>query len=217
MKLRNVLLSLVVLVFMWSCESAKNPEERKIPTEDIRYEAELTPLNSNVTGLETSGKAEFLLSNDTLYVTIEVENAPPNIQHWQNFHGTPAADETRCVTMEDDKNGDGIIDLFEIHPASGRIMVPFNANPAAMNIGNYTYPVADENGYYKYEKAIPMEELANSFANSFEGYDIHLEKDAVYIHGVPKNTKLPSSVESISGVPNYLTIPIACGKIKKMD
>lgn len=217
MKFKYVFLSVIMLAFMWNCKNPKNKEERKVETEDIRYEAQLSALNSDITGLETSGKAEFHLSEDTLYVTIEVEDAPPNMQHWQNFHGTPAADDTRCATMDEDENDDDIVDMFEVGPASGRMMVPFNANPAVMNIGDYTYPAADEDGYYKYEKAIPMEELANNFANSFEGYDIHLEKDVVYIHGVPEDTDLPSSAESISGVPNYLTLPIACGKIKKMD
>lgn len=217
MKFKYTFLSLVTLALMWNCKNPEELGERKIVTEEIRYEAQLSALNSHITGLETSGKAEFLLSNDTLFVTIEVENAPPNIQHWQNFHGTPAADDTRCPTMADDKNKDGIIDMFEVGPASGRMMVPFNANPALMNIGDFTYPTADENGYYKYEKAIPMEDLANNFANSFGGYDIHLDKDAIYIHGVPEDTNLPSSVKSISGVPNYLTLPIACGKIKRID
>lgn len=218
MKLTNAIFSLVVLGLLFSCKnSTTNQGEREIAVEEMNWEAELTAVNSSLTGLKTSGKAEFRLSNDTLYVMIEVRDAPPNIQHWQNFHGTPAADDTRCVTMDDDKNDDGVIDMFEIEPAAGRMMVPFNANPAMMSIGDYTYPTADENGYYKYEKAIPMEQLANNFANSFEGYDIHLEKDAVYIHGVPKSTYLPSSVQSISGVPNYLTVPIACGKIKRVN
>lgn len=217
MKFKFVFLSLIALLFVWSCKNSKEKEERKIETEEIRYKAELSALNSEITGLKTSGKAEFLLSNDTLRVTIEVKDASPSIQHWQNFHGTPAADDTRCATIDDDKNGDGLIDMFEVGPASGRMMVPFNANPAVMNIGDHTYPTADEEGYYKYEKAIPMEELANNFANSFDGYDIHLDKDAVYIHGVPEDIDLPSSAESISGVPNHLTLPIACGKIKRIN
>lgn len=217
MNFKNALFGLIAISLFWSCKNSKNREERTIETEDIRWEAELSALNTDITGLETSGKAEFLLSNDTLYVTIEVNDAPPNMQHWQNFHGTPPADDTRCPTMNDDKNGDGIIDMYEVAPAAGRMMVPFNANPAAMNTGDHTYPEADENGYYKYEKAIPMEQLANNFANSFEGYDIHLDKDAIFIHGVPQSTKLPSSVRSTSGVPNYVTLPIACGKINKID
>lgn len=208
-RIKYVLLSVTMVAFMWGCKNSQDKGERKITTGTIRYEAQLPPLNSNITGLKTSGKATFLLSNDTSHVTIEARNTPPNIQHRQNFHGTPATVDTRCATMKEDKNKGGILDMFEVEAASGRMMVPFNTYPAKMSAGEATYPTADEKGYYKYEKFIPMEKPANAFADAFEGYNIHLENDAVYIHGVPKSTHLPKTVASISCFPNYRTLPIA--------
>src|SRR5690625_6851358 len=69
MKFKYIFLGLITISLMWNCKDSNEQGERKIITEDIRYEAQLSALNSHVTGLETSGKAEFLLSNDTLYVT----------------------------------------------------------------------------------------------------------------------------------------------------
>ncbi|MBX5453215.1 MAG: hypothetical protein K6U10_04645, partial [Acidobacteriia bacterium] len=45
------------------------------------YTAELQPLNSNVTGLETRGEARFVVQGDKLTITIDAEGLPPNMMH----------------------------------------------------------------------------------------------------------------------------------------
>lgn len=180
------------------------------------YEADLQPVNSNLTGLKTVGKARFVMDGETLKVTIDVKNASPGIEHWQHFHGFKNDKIAECSTDAADKNGDGIIDIVETESVSGTTMVPFNKLPAKMDVGADTYPKADENGTYHYEAEIPMANLASAFEDAFGG-SIDLDRRVLYIHGVPSNTDLPKSVASLGDIPVQVTLPIACGKIVKVE
>lgn len=185
--------------------------------QQVVYKAQLQPLNSKVTGLQTSGDARFVVADDTMTVTLDVKNAPPGIECWQHFHGFANDSTATCATAADDKNGDGIIDVAETGTASGTTMVPFNEMPAEMNVGSDTYPKAGADGSYHYETKIPMTQLNAAFAKVFGGSKIDLDRRVLYIHGVPDSTNLPKSVASIGDIPAHVTIPIACGKIIKVD
>lgn len=185
--------------------------------QEVVYEAQLLPLNVNVTGLETNGTARFVIANDTMTVTIDVKNAPPGIEHWQHFHGFPNDSTAVVATAAQDENGDGIIDVTETGSVSGTTMVPFNDMPADMNVAADTYPQAAEDGSYHYETKIPMTELKESFAKAFGGAEIDLDRRVIYVHGVPDSADLPSTVASIADIPANVTLPIAGGKIEKVD
>lgn len=225
MKLKYFLLSLATLALVvTSCKNANKKNDEQEPkmeesdstaTEEMQYTAELTALNSEVTDSETSGEAEFKVSNGTMHVTIDVKDAPADMQHWQHFHGFPDGSEANCATENSDENDDDIIDVVETEESSGTTMVPFNENPADMDLGDDTYPEADEDGNYHYEADIPMDKLTEAFADAFDGGEINLDKRVLYIHGVPDDANLPESVESIEDIPSEVTIPIACGKIEK--
>ncbi|MXV38671.1 hypothetical protein GO491_08300 [Flavobacteriaceae bacterium Ap0902] len=177
------------------------------------YVATLSSLNENLVGSATSGEARFVIENGQMSVTIDVDNAPANIVHWQHFHGFKNGDAASCATMAEDTNGDGIIDLMETEAVSGTTMVPFNELPAAMDIPAETYPTADANGSYHYETTIAMDELEGAFADAFDGGEVNLENRVLYIHGVPTDTEIPSTVASLGDIPASTTLPIACGKI----
>jgi len=192
-------------------ESDSNSEK------EVLYEADLETLNADVTGSETTGKARFVARGNTLSVTIDVKNAPANMEHWQHFHGFENGDQAKCPSDDQDENGDGIIDLMETEAVSGTTMVPFNDAPEGMEIPTDTYPVAGEDGDYHYEVDIDLEDLQDAFGDAFDGQDINLDKRVLFIHGVPADTDLPSSVKSLDPVPAQTTLPIACAVIKKVD
>ena len=48
------------------------------------------------------------------------------------------------------------------------------------------------------------------------GAPLALETWHVVLHGVDSATPLPSSVASLPGVPAYLTLPVACGEIRRV-
>ena len=211
-----ILLNLVVL----SCKNSNksnNQEDYELENKIQIYEAQIKSLNSNVINLQTSGKARPVIDENKMHVTIDIKNAPSGIEHWQHFHGFSNEGIATCATEAEDANGDGIIDVVETESVSGTTMMPFNKFPAEMDIPTDTYPVADDNGSYHYEAEISMEDLESAFADAFGGSGLKLDSKVIYIHGVPSDTKLPQTVASIGDIPAHVTLPIACGKIKKVE
>lgn len=181
------------------------------------YVANLQGLNSNVTHMTTTAQAKFIVTKDSLFVIIDAKGVAPGIQHWQHFHGFADGKSASCAEQSNDKNSDGIIDVVETETTSGKTMVPFNDKPAEMNVGSNTYPKAGSDSTYHYEVSIPLAQLKASFAKAFGDSSLNLDKRVLYIHGVPSDTKLPSTVASLGDIPAYVTLPIACGKIEKIE
>lgn len=180
------------------------------------YVAHLHPLNAKASGHSTHGIARFTVNGDTLTIFIDVQGAAPNTVHWQHFHGHKDGAQATCATMGADANHDGIIDVTETEKASGTTMVPFDTDPAAMDIAHGTYPTADAHGNYHYSATVPLEALDAAFGKAFPGQSLDLSKRVVYIHGVPADTKLPASVASLGPIPAQVTLPIACGRIERV-
>jgi Cu/Zn superoxide dismutase len=178
------------------------------------YEAHLTAVNANKIGTSPVGSATFKIQGDNLIIHINMKNTPPNIQHWEHFHGNPDGSAATCATPAQDKNKDGYIDLIETSTVSGTTMVPFNDAPHKMDIPTDTYPKSDSKGTFSYTKVVPLNELNKKFAEAFNGGSIDLDKRVIYVHGVSIDTKLPSTVAGEVG--HYgtdVTLPIACGEI----
>jgi hypothetical protein len=211
-----ILLSLVAFSCTNSNKSSDQESQTQEPITQI-YEAQIQSLNSNVTNLQTSGKARFVIDGNKMHITIDIKNAPPAIEHWQHFHGFTDEGIATCASESEDVNGDGIIDVVETETVSGTTMVPFNKLPAEMDIPTDTYPVADDNGSYHYEIDVSLDDLESAFANAFGGSELNLDSRVIYIHGVPSDTNLPETVASLGDIPAHVTLPIACGKIEKVE
>lgn len=180
------------------------------------YAARLHPLNTSVTGLESTGEATFTLRGDTLVISIEALHVPPGITHWQHFHGFKDDRAAMCPTEAADVNHDGLIDLIETEPMAGTTMVPFDDDPVALDIAHGTYPTASAAGTYHYRKNVSMKALTAAFANKFGDRQLDLDRRVVFIHGVLPASKLPASVASLGPVPAQVTLPIACGRIERV-
>jgi len=184
---------------------------------EATYKAELSSLNEMTTGSKASGEATFTISGDQLTILVTAKGVPPNMEHLQHFHGFVKGDRTsRCPTARDDKNGDGIIDMVETEPVAGTTMVPLHDDPVSMAIVNDTYPTAGADGSYSYEKRVSLKSLKAAFTKKFPGQRLDLDRRVVFLHGVPTATKLPATVASLDHIPSQVTLPIACGRIKKV-
>lgn len=178
------------------------------------YVAHLSPMNAAVVGSKTTGEARFEIRGGNLVIDIKVSGAPPDMTHWQHFHGFRDGRAATCAAPSADRNGDGIVDLVETEPASGTTMVPFDDAPAKMDVANGIYPRASADGSYSYHKVVSLKALRTAFAKAFGTPKIDLDKRVVYIHGIPADTKLPSTVASLGPIPAQVTLPIACGRIE---
>lgn len=209
-------LSSAVCLFLAAVPSAQ--AQTSVATQKpVNFIGTLTPMNTAVTHLKTSGEARFSINGDDLTITIEVGNAPPQIEHWQHFHGFADGRDASCPTEAADANHDGIIDLIETGSAAGTTMVPFNKDPAAMMIPAATYPKASAQGAFHYSEVVSLKDLSVSFRKAFAGQTIDLERRVVFIHGVVPSSKLPGTVASLGPIPADVTLPIACGKIKRVS
>jgi hypothetical protein len=181
---------------------------------EMVYVAHLHPMNSKVSGLQTAGEARFSVSGDKLTISIKAEKVPPNLVHWQHFHGFTDDRAATCPTQTADANGDGIIDLIETEPAAGTTMVPFTDNPVAMDVAGGTYPKASADGTYTYRQTVSLKELTAAFAKTFHDHTLDLTRRVIFIHGVVPGSNLPASVASLGPIPADVTLPIACGRIE---
>ncbi|MGH8234132.1 MAG: hypothetical protein ACREPU_08040 [Rhodanobacteraceae bacterium] len=179
------------------------------------YVAHLQPLNTAITHTSTTGEARFVVNGNKLTVTIDVHGAPPDMVHWQHFHGFKDGQAATCPSMAEDANHDGIIDLIETGKTSGTTMVPFITHPASMDIAHGTYPEADATGNYHYQETVSLKALDAAFAKEFPGQRLDLAKRVVFIHGVLTRTRLPPTVASLGPIPAQVTLPIACGRIER--
>lgn len=182
----------------------------------VTYLATLQPMNASVTGTQTTGQARFTVTGDTLTIDVSVKGAPADTVHWQHFHGFKDNRDATCPTQAADANHDGIVDLIETGPTSGTTMVPFDNDPAAMDVAHGTYPKAAADGSYEYHATVSVKALEAAFAKAFGDQELDLDRRVVFIHGVPADTKLPASVASLGSIPAQVTLPIACGKIERV-
>ena len=189
----------------------------KADSQPTIYAAQLHPMNANVTGVETAGEARFSIDGDTLTITINAEKLPPNTMHLQHFHGFKDNRDATCPTEAADVNHDGIVDLIETEPTSGTTMVPFHDDPISMEIVRDTYPKAGADGTFQYEQTVSLKDLEAAFAKAFGGTELDLDRRVVFIHGTLESTELPASVASLGTIPAQITLPIACGEIKRVQ
>lgn len=180
------------------------------------YIAHLHAMNTGVTKTRTTGEARFTIDGDKLTIDIKVHGAPPDMVHWQHFHGFVDGQQATCPGAGADANHDGIVDLIETGKASGTTMVPFITDPVSMDVAHGTYPAADAKGDYTYKETISLKALDAAFDKAFPGGRLDLAKRVVYIHGVPADTRLPATVQSLGPIPAQTTLPIACGRIERV-
>jgi hypothetical protein len=181
----------------------------------VVYTAQLHPLNSAVTKLQTTGEVRFTVAGDSLTISVAVKGAPPGVIHWQHFHGFKDDRRASCATASADTNHDGIVDLIETEPASGTTMVPFIEDPVSMRVAEGTYPKASPLGTYEYRTIVSLAALDAAFGKAFDGSKLDLERRVVLIHGVGAAVTLPASVASLGTIPPQVTLPIACGRIER--
>lgn len=213
--MRRTLLTLGAAAIMCAAGMPAIAETTGTNQSTATFAATLAPLNSNVAGSETSGDARSTINGDNLTIEINVKGAPPDIEHWQNFHDFK--DNSTCPAPSADANHDGIIDLIETEPVAGTTMVPFDDDPALMQVATGAYPKASSGGAFQYHKTVSLKALKAAFAKAFGDQNLGLDRRVIFIHGVSPSTKLPASAASLGPIPTHVTLPIACGKIKRVE
>ncbi len=180
------------------------------------YVAEIKEMNPQLTEAKVSGEAIFIIADGNLNITLAVKGVAPNLMHLQHIHGFIGGGSATFPPAKADTNGDGIIDLLETHKYTGKTLIPFNGTPIDLEIKSDSYPVANKDGLLTYQISIPLDKLEAAVKKQYGIDKLTLEDRAIFIHGIPEGKKLPDSVQSLPGVPAYITVPLACGIIKAL-
>jgi hypothetical protein len=171
------LCAVAIASFAWAPGAlAGGPATKPDGEPTVVYVAHLHPLNTKVTGVETTGEVRLSITGDTLTISVSAQKLPPDIMHLQHFHGFKDNRAATCPTEAADVNHDGIIDLIETKPTSGTTMVPFHDDPVSMEIVRDTYPKASPDGSYQYQKTVSLKDLETAFAKAFGDKELDLDR-----------------------------------------
>jgi len=198
---------------------------------DGDYEADLHVLNAGVQehldpdradgarGV-TRGKAFFTVKNGEFTAVVSAMGVEPNMIHPQHIHAAAS-----CPPASADVNGDGFVDVIEGVPFYGPILIPLDDNLASQAAGAFPTAVGIQ-GLLNYTATTSLTALLNDLnapdpdptdaVVKLNGAPLALETRHVVIHGVDAHTPLPPTVASLPGVPAFLTLPVACGEIRRI-
>jgi hypothetical protein len=187
-------------------------EQTTQPT-GIAYKAELQKIPGAPIPDSAKGIANLNISGDSLIITVNIRGLTQG-KHEMHIQQKKNNTASRCPTMDDDKNGDGLIDDREADSVSGEIHIPLTEN--SVDLKSNSYPSADENGVLLYKNTISLKKLQEQLKNKKNVQTFNIDSCVVEIHGISKASKMPASVRSSGLKPSYETIPVLCGKIQKV-
>ncbi len=198
---------------------------------DGEYVAQLHPMNAKIqNGMDpdprdgprgvATGKAYFTIRGGEFIARIDAKGLEPDVIHPEHIHAASA-----CPPASADVNGDGIVDVIEGVPFYGPILIPLDSDLSSQGAG--TFPTASGlKGNLNYMASTSFSALLADLnapdpdptdaVIKLGGAPLSLATRHVILHGVDLNTFLPPSVQSLGTVPAQLTLPVACGTIRRI-
>ena len=169
--------------------------------ETMTYTADLGALN----GSGVSGTATVTVEGDQMMVTVDAAGTVAEQVHPQHIHGSTDGTASSCPTMDADSDGNGRISVSEGAPAYGGILVPLDGSlDTAEGLGEVeTFPTADANGAYTYDRSIAKANLGVNEERSFD--DLSLANHAIVVHGAMVDGEYSA------------TLPVACGPLSRSE
>ena len=185
------------------------------------YSADLLALNAHVGYRRVSGTARFQLVNGQLVASDNAVGLQPGMIHPQHIHAAAS-----CPPPSADVNNDGFIDVIEGVPFYGAILVPLDSDLTSQAGGEFPF-VHNHGGSLQYRQSADLNAVLadlnapdpdpSDAVVKLAGAPLNLSGRHVVLHGVSADTPLPSSVASLPGLPAYLTLPVACGEINRVN
>jgi len=175
------------------------------------YMAELDPLNSS----EASGHAKVMMDGNQITVHIESHGHSVGLPHAQHIHfGEEARHE--CPNMDDDDDGNGIIQTVEGQPAYGPVQVSLttegDVSPES-GLAVERFPVGESDGAVHYERTFEAP----------ENFSVEDLEDAVIVqHGISELFEDPAAYDGElksdlnPELPEEATVPATCGALEVM-
>lgn len=204
-----------------SQESTINRESTFMEQQETEgsYRVVLEGLNGN----EASGAGSIRIEEDEVDIQLKMIESHSSTEHFQHI-----SYKGNCPTEKDDKNGDGFIDIQEGMEAYGKALIPLDDDLNTQLAGNKSLPVSNRSGFYDYSGKASLEQMLQDLKQDDEGSEdlfiklqaneeLNLAGRHIVIYGVPSSTTLPSTVASHADLSPQASLPIACGKIIRIN
>jgi hypothetical protein len=197
-------------------EPRMTPAARMTPTDgSVRlYAAELLPVNHSLRGGVT-GRASFVIQNDRLDVTLDVDNLTPG-SHIAHVQGFADGREAICPLLQADTNGDDVIDASEATIMSGTPLIPLNGSIESLDLYSDDYPHAAHNGRLRFDESTSLAELQSALQDEMRDRALAFDRHVVMLYGLPDSAELPPSVQTLSNQTAHASVPVACGVITRI-
>ncbi|MCM2349385.1 MAG: hypothetical protein NDI69_05135 [Bacteriovoracaceae bacterium] len=172
--------------------SGTPPQEEQ--SQEGTFRAVLNPENPDISN--ATAAAQISIQGDEIKAQVFFGNGEETI-HAQHIHSG-----TRCPTIEDDSNGDGVIDANEAQAVYGPAIIPLDSE-LSTTIGNFPTGAS-----YVYDESGSFSQLLSNF--NLQG--LNVEGKVINIHGVPESVELPPTAQG-----GKAAFPITCGVLQKVD
>lgn len=216
--------------------SANNDKGGRGAAEQNRhYSAKLSQLNDS----GATGTATLDLKGRTLSFHLMAQGLEPGKVHPMHIHGKDAPEIANCPTQAQDANNDGFVSVIEGAGQYGLIKLnltkpqtPFGPpattalfTPFAGKANNANFPVADANGNEMFDSSYVFDTSAAA-EGAFKSLT-PLENQHIVLHGAEAPGSVDADAFALLGAPvkaedmaktSYdALLPVACGKISKMN
>ena len=201
------IISGLCLCLLTSCGAKKESTtlDRR-PTQELEtiqgsFKAILRPYNFNLAGWIPSGMADIKIEGDQIEIKSWLDDSA-NVMHRQNIHFG-----SRCPTIEDDINQDGLVDFNESKRVAKEIFLPLDQDLDSLSLDDNNYPI----GNFSYHETASIRSLSQKL-----NQNLNLSGKVIIVMGVASNRGLPTTVSQENNQTRESSIPIDCGVIERM-
>lgn len=129
------------------------------------------------------------IKGDQFYVKIYLKNGPQRIRYQQYMHKG-----SRCPTMNDDLDKNGMIDFSEVVAVSGEVLMPLDGYIQAVKRGSEWYPTSNKQGSYYYSRSASLKKMMKDLFQTQKlsrDENLDLGSRTIVIYGTLINPLMP--------------------------
>ncbi|MCM4160793.1 hypothetical protein FHG64_00325 [Antarcticibacterium flavum] len=180
------------------------------------FTGDITSINTETNaGTEVSGTVNLRVEGSLMRIVVTAEGLAPDMMHMQHLQ-TAETGSTQCPGQNADANNDGIVDVTEVSNSDRGIhMIPLHMGPSSLEPNVDTYPRTNVNGELQFQRTISLDSLRTAVQEEFGMQDVDFTQFSYVIQGVAQDSKIPQTVQSVSGVEAYASIPVGCAKLEE--
>lgn len=188
----------------------------------IVYTVSFQSANASINGNEVNGSGQVILDGGHFGVSYTVSGVFTDSTHMAHIHKGPD-----CPTAAQDTNKDGLVDVIEAGAVDGGILVNLDGDLSTFDSGSdhTSSPDLYGNLFYigsgSYSSMVedlhrPAPDPKTGVITLAPGENFDLDHAVIVIHGIDPTKPLPGSVQTVQGLTSNQSLPIACGKLKKL-